>query len=405
MKNLILKNFHLIDCVSNEAIPNASLKIVNGRITTITSNDALIDIEGSQVIDLRGHWLLPGLWDVHVHLMFPDLAPPTIAERVIKYGLNAIEGIMQGGVTGIRTAGTEEWIDVAWRESFNSGRAIGPRIFAAGYFLTTTAGHAKRHPFTRQLDGPVEFIKGVREQIMNGVDHIKLNLSGGIMGPEWDRHWHNFLLQNEIESAFDICHQRDIPVMSHATNPTAVKDAIRLGTTSIEHGYIMDNECIQMLKDTNTIYVPTLGISQLTPSQITNEWEKTYLERRNISTENLSRADAASQEHRKWFRKALDRGVEMALGSDLGPIKDAVHLEMGLWIRNGASPLQAIRAATLASAKVCGVDSDLGSVEIGKIADIIVVKDNPLENIDHLRKLLMVFKEGRLISNRLDSYV
>ena len=150
MQNLILKNFHLIDCVSNEAIPDTSLKIENGQITTITSNGTLIDIEGSQVIDLQGNWLLPGLWDMHVHLMFPDLAPPTIAERVIKYGLNATGGIMQGGVTSIRTAGTEDWIAVAWRESFNSGSTIGPRIFAAGYILTTTAGHATRHPFSRQ---------------------------------------------------------------------------------------------------------------------------------------------------------------------------------------------------------------------------------------------------------------
>ena len=401
MQDIILKNFHLIDCVSSEAVPDASLKIVNGRISDIASHGNDIEAKGSQIIDLQGHWLLPGLWDVHVHLMFPDLAPPTIPERVIKYGLNATEGITEGGVTSIRTAGTEDWIDVAWRESFNAGNAIGPRIFAAGYFLTTTAGHAKRHPFTRQLDGPAEFIKGVREQIMHGVDHIKLNLSGGIMGPGWDRHWHNFLLPNEIQAAFDVCHQRDMPVMSHATNPAAVKEAIRLGTTSVEHGYIMDDECIQMMKDASTVYVPTLGISHLTPNQITNEWESNYLKRRNISNEMLARADAASGEHRTWFRKALDAGVEMALGSDLGPIKDAVHLEMGLLIRNGATPIQALKAATITSAKVCGVDTDLGSVETGKIADLIVVRDNPLENINNLRTLLMVLKDGRIITNRL----
>ena len=110
----------------------------------------------------------------------------------------------------------------------------------------------------------------------------------------------------------------------------------------------MDNECINMLKDTNAVYVPTLGISHLTLNQITNEWESNYLKRRNISTGNLARAYAASKEHRKWFRKALDTGVAMALGSYLGPIKDAVHLEMGLWIRNGASPLQAIKGEILA---------------------------------------------------------
>ena len=103
MQDIILKNFHLIDCVSSEAVPDASLKIVNGRISDIASHGNDIEAKGSQIIDLQGHWLLPGLWDVHVHLMFPDLAPPTIPERVIKYGLNATEGITEGGVTSIRS--------------------------------------------------------------------------------------------------------------------------------------------------------------------------------------------------------------------------------------------------------------------------------------------------------------
>jgi len=403
MPNLVLKNFHLVDCLSSDIIPDASLEIVSGRISKITTHGEAIDSNDVRTIDLEGSWVLPGLWDVHVHLMFPDPPPTTSPERVIKYGLNAIEGIKQSGVTSIRTAGTEDWIDVAWRDTFNSGATIGPRIFAAGYFLTTTAGHGKRHPFSRQLDGPRDFVKGVREQIERGVDHIKLNLSGGIMGPGWDRHWHNFLLENEIEAAFEVCHQRGMPVMSHAANPKAVKDAIRLGTTSIEHGYIMDSECIEMMLENDTVYVPTLGISHLTPTQVTNEWEHAYLKRANISSEMLSRADEASGEHSKWFRTALNAGVKMALGSDLGPIKDAVYLEMGLWIRDGATPIQAIQAATKTAAELCGVGEDLGTVEPGKIADLIAVRENPMENINHLRNLSIVIKDGQVITNNLDA--
>ena len=215
MSRLVLTNCHLIDGVAGGAQPDASVAIEDGLITRIATGGEKIDADGGRVIDARGGWLLPGLWDVHVHLMFPDAPPKTIPEQVIKYGLNAMEGLTQSGVTGIRSAGVEHWIDVAWREAFASGEYLGPRIFASGYFLTTTAGHGLRWPFSKQYDGPEGFVRGVREQILNGVDHIKLNLSGGIMGPDWDRHWHSFLLQGELEAAYEICrlegYEGDVP--------------------------------------------------------------------------------------------------------------------------------------------------------------------------------------------------
>ncbi|MEE9247114.1 MAG: amidohydrolase family protein [Dehalococcoidia bacterium] len=396
----IVTNCHLIDGVSDDPRPDASVAIEDGKITEVASGGGAVDSDGARVIDARGGWLLPGLWDVHVHLMFPDPPPATVPGRVIKYGLNAMEGLTEAGVTGIRSGGVENWIDVAWRDAFASGEYLGPRIFASGYFLTTTGGHAIRWPFSQQCDGPEGFVKGVREQIRNGADHIKLNLSGGIMGPDWDRHWHSFFLQNELEATFEICHQRGMKVMSHAANPNAVKDAIRLGTWTVEHGYIMDDECIQMFLDRGVIYVPTLGISHLTPRQATNEWEQQYVKMKQIPDQMLERADAAVEEHTRWFRKALDSGVKMALGSDLGPVKDAVHLEMGLWVRDGATPMQAIKAATKTAAETCEVGDKLGTVEVGKIADLIVVGADPLEEIANLRKLRMVFKEGKLVVDK-----
>ena len=396
----VVTNCHLIDGVSDDAKPDASIAIDGGRIVEVATNGDGVDTSGARVIDAMGGWLLPGLWDVHVHLMHPDPPPPTVPERVTRYGLNAMLGLTEGGVTAIRSGGVEHWIDVAWREAFDSGGYLGPRIFASGYFLTTTGGHAIRWPFARQCDGPVRFAQAVREQIMHGVDHIKLNLSGGIMGPNWDRHWHSFLSQDELEAAYDVCHKREINVMSHAANPEAVKDAIRLGTWTVEHGYVMDDECVRMLLDKDVIYVPTLGISHLTPKQATNDWERRYLEMKQISAEMLERADAAAEEHAHWFRKALDSGVRMALGSDLGPVKDGVHLEMGAWVRDGATPMQSIRAATKMGAETCGVGDKLGTVEVGKIADLIVVVADPLEDIANLRKLTMVLKDGNLVVDK-----
>jgi imidazolonepropionase-like amidohydrolase len=291
-------------------------------------------------------------------------------------------------------------MDVAWKRAFDSGQYVGPRVYACGHFLTTTGGHFLASGHALECDGPYGFVKAIREQITNGVDHIKLNLSGGIMGPAWDRHWHSFLLEDELKAAFAICRQRDFNVMAHATNPDAVKNAIRLGAHSIEHGYIMDDECIELLLKHDVWYVPTLAISHLTPSQVSNEWERRWVEQRNLPHSLCCRADAAADVHAAWFRKALDAGVKMALGSDIRPLKDAALLEMGLWVKDGATPWQTLLAATKHAAAVCGAADDLGTVEVGKLADLVVVAANPLDEIDNVRRLLLVVKEGRIVSDK-----
>jgi imidazolonepropionase-like amidohydrolase len=180
------------------------------------------------------------------------------------------------------------------------------------------------------------------------------------MGPAWDLHTHSFLLDDEIRAAFEICRKRGFKVMAHATNPDAVKNAIRLGAHSVEHGYIMDDECIALLLEHQTWYVPTLAISHLTASQATNRFEADWVAERGPSPALCCRAEAASDVHATWFRKALDAGVRMALGSDIRPLKDAALLEMGLWVRDGATPWQTLVAATRHGAAVCGVGADPG---------------------------------------------
>jgi len=291
-------------------------------------------------------------------------------------------------------------MDVAWKRAFDSGQHVGPRLFASGYFLTTTGGHFLTSGHALEVDGPYGWVKAIREQIKNGVDHIKLNLSGGIMGPAWDLHTHSFLLDDEIRAAFEICRKRGFKVMAHATNPEAVKSAIRLGAHSVEHGYIMDEECIALLLEHQTWYVPTLAISHLTASQATNEFEADWVAERGLSPALCCRAEAASDMHATWFRKALDAGVRMALGSDIHPLKYAALLEMGLWVRDGATPWQTLVAATRHAAAVCGVGAELGTVEVGKLADLIVVGANPLEDITNVRRLQLVLKEGRVVSDK-----
>jgi imidazolonepropionase-like amidohydrolase len=396
----ILTHATLIDCVEPAPAPDSSVVIEDGRISEIFRDGRQVRVDDARVIDLRGAYLMPGLWDVHVHPDYLSLAEQPLADQVALFGHRLMTSLTESGIVGFRCAGTHSFMDVAWKRAFDSGQYVGPRLYACGHFLTTTGGHFLTTGHALECDGPYGFVKAIREQIKSGVDHIKLNLSGGIMGPAWDRHWHSFLLKDELEAAFDICRQRDFKVMAHATNPEAVKNAVRLGAHSVEHGYIMDDECIDLMLERSTWYVPTLAISHLTPNQAGNEWERAYLKQRNLAPSLCCRADAASDVHAGWFRKALDAGVKMALGSDIRPLKDAALLEMGLWVKDGATPWQTLLAATRNAAAVCGAEDDLGTIEVGKLADLIVVAENPLENIDNVRKLLLVLKEGRIVSDK-----
>jgi len=396
----ILTHATLIDCVHPAPAADATVVVENGRISEILTGGRRPAAGDATVIDLAGAYLMPGLWDVHVHPDYLSLAEMPLAEQVALFGHRLMTALIESGIVGFRCAGTHHYMDVAWKRAFDSGQYVGPRVYACGHFLTTTGGHFLTSGHALECDGPFGFVKAIREQMKNGVDHIKLNLSGGIMGAAWDRHWHSFLLEDELKAAFAICRQREFRVMAHATNADAVKNAIRLGAHSIEHGYIMDDECIELMLKHDVWYVPTLAISHLTRNQAGNEWERAYVEQRNLPHSLCCRADAASDVHAGWFRKALHAGVKMALGSDIRPIKDAALLEMGLWVKDGATPWQTLIAATKNAAAVCGVAADLGTVEVGKLADLIVVAANPLEDINHVRRLLLVLKEGRVVSDK-----
>lgn len=396
----ILTNATLIDCVHPAPMEHTAVAIENGRIAEILTGGRIPASGDATVVDLAGAYLMPGLWDVHIHPDYLSLAEAPVADQVALFGHRLMTALTESGIVGFRCAGTHSFMDVAWKRAFDSGQFVGPRVYACGHFLTTTGGHFLTTGHALECDGPYGFVKAIREQIKNGVDHIKLNLSGGIMGAAWDRHWHSFLLEEELEAAFAICSQREFKVMAHATNPDAVKSAVRLGAHSIEHGYIMDDECIELMLKHEVWYVPTLAISHLTPNQAGNEWERAYVQQRNLAPSLCCRADAASDVHAGWFRKALNAGVKMALGSDIRPLKDAALLEMGLWVKDGATPWQTLLAATKNAAALCGASDDLGTVEVGKLADLIVVAANPLEDINNVRRLLLVLKEGRIVSDK-----
>src|SRR2546427_8818093 len=350
----VLTNATLIDCVNPRSIAGASVTIEDGRIAEVLDASRSPDTRFAEVIDLGGAYLLPGLWDVHIHPDYLAATGASAVEQTVVFGHRLMEALTEGGVIGVRCAGAAHFMDVAWKRAFESGQYIGPRVFAAGYFLTTTGGHFLTSGHARECDGPYGFVRAIREQIKNGVDHIKLNLTGGIMGPAWDRHWQSFRLDDELEAAFSICAKRGYRVMAHAASAEAVQAAVRLGAHRIEHGYLMDQQCIEGMRARGTWHVPTLAITHLTPDHASDRWEKRWVEQRSLAPDLCHRADAAAAEHRQWFQQALSAGVKMRLCSGMRPLKEAALLELGLWGKDGATPWQALLAATRHAAGLCG---------------------------------------------------
>lgn len=396
---IILTNCNVIDCINPDPKPQATVIIEDGLILDIQDGGPPRHTSKDRVLDLEGSYLLPGLWDVHIHPEHPNPAGTTVAQLTAAFGQNLQRGMIEAGITAVRSGGAGHFMDVAWRKAFAGPGPAGPRVFACGNFLTTTGGHFLASGHARECDGPYGYAEAIRDQIKHDVDHIKLNLSGGIMGPRWDRHTESFLLPEEIETAFALCSQRNFPVMAHATNPEAVKMAVKLGARSVEHAYVTDEECITSLVNNETWYVPTLSISQLSPNLATTEHEKAYAINKQLAPDLIRRADAAAAEHRNSFQKALSAGVKMALGSDISPLRESALLELGLWVKCGATPWEALQAATKNAAELCGVGTELGTVETGKLADLIVVSENPLLDIENLRKLQLVLKEGQLVAD------
>ena len=191
----IIVNATLIDCVRPTPVPDSAVVIEDGRISRIEPAGSVTPQPGDNILDLAGAWLLPGLWDVHVHPDYHSLSDMPLADQVTLFGHRLMTALADSGIVGFRCAGSHDYMDVAWKRAFDSGQYVGPRVFASGHFLTTTGGHFLTSGHALECDGPYGFVKAIREQIKNGVDHIKLNLSGGILGPAWDLHTQSFLLE------------------------------------------------------------------------------------------------------------------------------------------------------------------------------------------------------------------
>lgn len=387
-----LVNCTLIDGLGGEPLPGAHVAMTGERISAVDTHLPAADLPSDSVIDLEGGYLLPGLWDCHVHLAmaFPqgNLSKHPLFEsqaaRTLRAGRNAMDAL-RAGITSLRVVGDPDYIDVQWKQAFAAGEFCGPRLFVSGKALRPTAGHGYAQGTGIELDGPDEFLQAARDQIKHGADWVKIMVTGGVASRRETMHEPQATLE-EIRAVVQAAHERGKKVAAHIGGPEGAGYAIEAGVDSIEHGYLLDDEVIEQMAQRGVFLVPTLSVTQ-DQEYITTNWTPWA----------VAKALDAAPGHRASFQRALRAGVKIATGTDLTPIADTTPGEIEQMVRAGMTPMQALVASTRAGAELCGVRDLVGTVEEGKLADLVVVRRNPLADIRHLREVRWVMKAGQVV--------
>ena len=396
----ILTNCNIIDGTGRPAARDMVITISENKISTIEKGPyKSIGETDREIIDLKGGYVLPGFWNNHSHLsdLLPDvndiLGKENTVLATIRAGRNAMDAIKRG-FTSLRSTGSRDYLDVYWGKAFKDGVFIGPTIYPAGNPIAAVGGHGiddYAWPATIAINGPKEMRKAVREHVRMGVNWIK------IMADE--------LKDNEIIAAVQIAHQNNVKVVAHAAEDGAYR-AIKAGVDCIEHGYDLSDRTLRLMAKKGTYYDPTI-VCNLSAEYITEREEKIaeldlkynqdVIDGRILVAYADERSPSRALKQRKILLRAQELGVKITVGADSNPLGEIGLLEIEQLVFSGMTEMQAIIAATKNSAEMSNVLETVGTIEEGKIADLIVLADNPLKHISNIRKLKMVLKNGKKV--------
>lgn len=375
-------------------------KITDVRSGYISANS------GDQVVDLKNKTVLPGLIDMHVHLESETKKGAT-ANRFINNPADiAFESIQYAkitlytGFTTVRDLGGSG-VNIALRAAIEKGQVEGPRIYTAGKSIATTGGHAdptngyrkdlmgNPGPNEGVINGVSDAYQAVRQRYKDGADLIKITATGGVLSQAKDGANAQFT-EEEIKAIVMAANDYGYRVAAHAHGAEGIKRAVRGGLHSIEHGTFLDDEGIQLMKEKGTWYVPTItaGKSVADSAKIPGYYT-------DIVT---PKALATGPKIQSTFAKAYKAGVKIAFGTDAGVFAHGKNwLEFVYMTEAGMPPMEAIQAATLHASELLGTSAVLGTIEAGKLADIIAVDGDPIKDIKAMGLVQFVMKNGKIV--------
>ena len=394
----LIRNVSLIDGLGGQPRADWAVVVEGERIAWMgPSAQAPVFSEGL-VVDGRGHSLLPGMINCHVHLcndgaadLFAQVLNDSVPIATIRSVINA-RLTLEAGITTVRDCGAASQIAIEIAKAVDQGLIDGPRVRAAGRVVTMTGGHG--HFIGREADGPDEVRKAVRAEIKGGAHFIKVMATGGVLTPGVDPSQTAFQL-DEMQAAVEEAHKAGRAAASHAIGNGGIKNALRAGIDSVEHGFYLDDEAIDLALKNQSFLVPTL----IAVDQIVNNGPK-----RGIPEWVVRKAESESGHHRESFALAVRSGLKIAAGTDAGtpfnPHGD-LALELAKMVEFGLPPMLALVAATSNAARLLRMDDQIGSIEKGKLADLILVPGDPLSDIGAMRHPALVMKSGRVVRNQI----
>ena len=402
--NTLLYCGRLIDGGSDQVRTGVTLIVSSNRIVAVEPGYQSASA-GDLVIDLKNRTVLPGLFDMHVHLQMRPapsaygdkamLNPEDLAYRAVAHAKTTL----LAGFTSVRDLGGEQVVGL--KKAISEGILEGPRIIAAGRSIAITGGHADQsNGLNRELagdpgpekgvvNGPDDARKAVRQRYKEGSDCIKVTSTGGVLSLAKDGFRPQFT-SDELVAVVQMSKDLGMPTAAHAHGAEGMKRAVLAGIGSIEHGTMMTEEVMGLMKDRGTYYVPTLSAGKYTEekARVPGFYHPMVAKKALFISPLMT----------DTFAKANRLGVKIAFGTDAGVFPHGDNAkEFQYLVEAGMSPMKAIQSATIEAARLGEVDQELGSLEAGKLADIIAVDGNPLEDIKALQRVGFVMKDGVVV--------